>query len=150
MDIALLFRDRQFFSDISMDGSDLQTGDDLESALIMSLFTDRRANTDDPLEKNEPLRGWWGDTFAEIKNDQIGSRLWLLRREKVLPIVLLRAQAYAQEATQWLVDDMVAESVVIETEVIGERQNGILGIKVTVKRPTGISDFKFNYAWDEI
>jgi phage gp46-like protein len=150
MDVALTFTRGTFLADISLDGSDLRTDSDLETALTLSLFCDRRADNDDPLEKNESKRGWWGDTFAEIRDDKFGSKLWLLRREKQLQVVLERAREYAEEATAWLIEDGVASAVTVETEIYGEKPSGILAIKVEVTRPTGVSSFQFDYAWKQI
>jgi phage gp46-like protein len=57
---------------------ELANGDDFQTAAIISLFTDRVARADDPYEDND-RRGWWG--FNE--QNQLGSRLWLIRREKL-------------------------------------------------------------------
>jgi phage gp46-like protein len=89
----------------------------LVRAVVISLFTWRRANPDDALPGTEKM-GWWGDNFATVENDRIGSRLWLLLRAKVLPETVARAQEYAREALQWLIDDGVAARV----DVLAERQ----------------------------
>ncbi|WP_449567102.1 phage GP46 family protein [Lelliottia nimipressuralis] len=80
----------------------------LPRAVIISLFSWRRANPDD----NAPVpMGWWGDTYPTITGDRIGSRLWLLGREKIINNTLNRARDYAIEALQWLIDDGVAARV---------------------------------------
>jgi phage gp46-like protein len=152
MDIALVFQPGTFIADIDLEAGDLKADEDLLTALTLSLFCDRRSNPDDPLEEGESRRGYWGDTFPEVQKDKYGSRLWLLRREKQLPIVLQRAREYAIEATQWLLEDRVASSVRIETEIVGQKQSGILGIKVEVVRPQGFStfNFKYQYVWEQI
>jgi len=59
----------------------VQSGlDPLARAVIISLFTWRRANPDDVLPAGDDRQGWFGDTFAEVRGDRIGSRLWLLSR----------------------------------------------------------------------
>ncbi|WP_200894101.1 phage GP46 family protein [Xanthomonas sp. MUS 060] len=51
----------------------------LVRAVLISLFTWRRANADDTLPDPRGFRmGWWGDTYPVVANDRIGSRLWLL------------------------------------------------------------------------
>ena len=60
--------------------------------------------------------GWWGDTYPETSNDRIGSRLWLLHRAKLTRQTVLRAQEYAEEALQWLVDDGVADGFTVQSE----------------------------------
>ena len=78
------------------------TDDSLTTEVVISLFTDRRAQDSDELPGNDgDRRGWWGDSY---RSRPIGSRLWLLSREKTLPSVLERAADYALEALQWLKD----------------------------------------------
>ena len=68
----------------------------LKSAVWMSLGTDRRAENDDVLPGGDgDKRGWWGDSFRQRR---IGSRLWLLERQKITADTLLRAEEYAAEA----------------------------------------------------
>ncbi|POZ13451.1 hypothetical protein C3Z09_23375, partial [Lelliottia aquatilis] len=52
---------------------DLQQGNDLETAIYISLFTDRLARDDDKIDGTD-RRGWWADTGETYL---IGSRLWL-------------------------------------------------------------------------
>lgn len=80
----------------------------LPRAVIISLYSWRRANPDD----NAPvMMGWWGDTYPTVTGDRIGSRLWLLGREKITNNTLNRARDYAIEALQWLIDDGVVARV---------------------------------------
>jgi phage gp46-like protein len=97
-DLALVWINGR--GDIAQNGIDMLTDDSLTSDVIISLFTDRRAlDSDDIPGGNNDCRGWWGDSFRER---QIGSRLWLLSREKTLQSVLNRAAEYALEALLWL------------------------------------------------
>ncbi len=85
-------------------------------AVVISLFTWRRAATDDPVDDDERF-GWWGDSYPTIADDRIGSRLWLLRRVKLTADTQRDAEFYAREALQWLLDD----GQVLEVDVITER-----------------------------
>lgn len=115
-----------------LSGPDLVTDSGLETAVIISLFTDRRAAADDAIEGDD-RRGWWGDAYPEQAGDLLGSRLWLLSREKQLPEVLRRAEEYAREALQWLVTDGVARSITASAEII---RQGLLGLTITINRST--------------
>lgn len=85
---------------IAQDGTDMLTDDSLTSDVIISLYTDRRALDSDEIPGGDTdRRGWWGDSF---RPRPIGSRLWLLSREKTLQSVLDRAAEYALEALLWL------------------------------------------------
>jgi len=87
----------------------------LVRAVIVSLFSWRRANPDDELPGDERM-GWWGDTYPTVANDRIGSRLWLLSRSKLTEQVRLKAKEYAEEALRWLIDDGIASRIEVESE----------------------------------
>lgn len=73
-------------------------------AAVISLLTWRRAGADDALDDSERY-GWWGDSFPSQTNDQIGSRLWQLRRRSLTAQTVQDATTYAREALQWMLDD---------------------------------------------
>lgn len=119
--------------------------DDLPRAVLISLFSWRRANPDDDLPSSIK-NGWWGDTFSPIKNDKIGSRIWLLARAKLSQETVTLAEEYANEALQWLVDDGIADSV----QVVAERRsnNGLaLHIKIT-RGDKSLLNIRFINVWD--
>lgn len=130
MDIRTVFGDWQ--CDWTIVAPGLGEDEGLETAVIISLFTDRRANPDDELPSGDDRRGWWGDGLAEVEGDRIGSRLWLLSREKQLQSVVARAREYASEALQWLIDDGVAEAVNVEAEIV---RMGVLGLGIEIVQP---------------
>ena len=85
-----LFWDRDS-ADFAIEANDLATDDGLETAVSLSLFTDRRAEDGDALPSGDAdRRGWWGDDFPAVDGDRMGSRLWLLARSKQTPDVLER------------------------------------------------------------
>ncbi|AZC16687.1 MULTISPECIES: phage GP46 family protein [Pseudomonas] len=92
---------------------DLKTA--LTRAVLISLYTWRRAADDDVLDDDERF-GWWGDSFPTVADDRIGSRLWLLRRVKLTRQTQLDAEFYAREALQWLIDDGHCSAVDISSE----------------------------------
>ncbi len=87
----------------------------LTRSVLISLFTWRRANSDDSIDDDERF-GWWGDSFPLVSDDRIGSRLWLLRRVQLTARTQLDAQFYAREALQWLIDDGHCSAIEIATE----------------------------------
>jgi phage gp46-like protein len=132
--------------DVAIEGDDLARDDGLETAVILSLFTDRRADDSDPLpDGHTDRRGWWGDDRPAVAGDRIGSRLWLLARETQRAQVLGRAEAYVREALAWLLTDQVAAAVDVTVEFT---RPGWLGIAVAIRRPLGPPvDFRFTYLW---
>lgn len=136
---------QEFGGDVVVVGGDIDRDDGLQTAVILSLFTDRRCTPDDLPAEETDLRGWWGDVVPAVAGDQTGSLLWLLRREKQLASVVSKARDYAQQALQWMIDDKVASKVVVEAEIV---RQGWLGIGVTITRPRGAQvSFRYDYAW---
>lgn len=122
--------------------------DPLSRAVVISLFTWRRATPDDPVEPGDSRQGWFGDTYAEAPGDRIGSRLWLLSREKITPRTIARAREYSREALQWLIDDGVATRVDVTVKRYG--LHGI-AIHAIIYRTDGtVRDLRFPHAWEVI
>lgn len=126
--------------DWALQGTQLASGDDLVTAMLLSLFTDRRATPDD-LEAYgvQDVRGWWADDPAH----PIGSRLWLLQRAKETLDTLKRAKDYIAEALQWLIDDQVVQQFDIVCEWT---RRGVLGAKVVAYKPDG-NQLEQQFAW---
>lgn len=97
----------------------LQSTNPLVRAVVISLFTWRRAQAGDDVPADSPLHGWWGDAFAAVPGDQIGSRLWLLGRAKLNSKTPADAESYAREALAWLVTDGLAQRVDVAAQRVG-------------------------------
>lgn len=133
--------------DLVLDGFDLDRDEGLESAVIVSLFTDARCLPEQLPDADENPRGYWGDSYATEDGDNTGSLLWLLKREKQVNRVLNRARDYCEQALAWMVRDKLASKVIVTTEYLS---SGVLLIRVQIYRPVGDSvDFRFDYAWEQ-
>jgi phage gp46-like protein len=130
---------------VFLDGQ-IEIGSDLQSAVVVSLFTDALATPDfTPNDGSADRRGWWGDSYGDPGDGHIGSNLWQLARSKKTQAVLGKAKSYCEQALAWLIADGVAASVAVVTEW----QNGIrLAIRVTIAEPNGtVSTFGFGWVW---
>ncbi len=143
MDIEFFWNAQQFQADYKVVNSELAHDHDIKTAVIISLFTDRRAADDDLLPyANASKRGWWADALLTRR---IGSRLWLLSREKQLQSVVNRAREYAKEALQWLLDDGVVKTIVVDAQNISA---GVLALYVRIERNNAPpASYKFEFAW---
>lgn len=150
MDIQIVYNPTQAeagFFDLAIKNSDLATENELQTAIIISLFSNRRAEADDILPDSVTDRqGWWGDDFAAKENDRIGSRLWLLNREKQTNETLLRAMEYAGEALEWLVEDGVASRVKIQASY-PYRHRLALGVEFAHADSTSS---RYAFLWDQM
>lgn len=139
-DITLSWDAATSCADWMQSGSVLQTGNDLESAIIISLFSDRLAEPGDviPDGTSDP-RGWWADGDVPI-----GSRLWLLRRAKQLPETLQLAYDYIAEALQWLLDDNVVAKFDISVQWV---RKGVMGAQIIAYKQDGTTLTTGQYVW---
>jgi phage gp46-like protein len=135
----------QTHGDWRLVGPVLATGDDLSTAVIISLFTDRVAMPDDAIpDGSSDPRGWWGDDAAV----PIGSRLWLIFRSKRTQDTLTKAQAYAEEALQWMVDDGVIADSSVEVEW---QAPSTLAMRVTLFKNDGTTQaLAFGWVWNGV
>ncbi|OUM28265.1 hypothetical protein B8W72_20615 [Pseudomonas putida] len=90
----------------------------LRRAVTISLFSWRRAASDDALDDAD-RQGWWGDCAPSESGDQIGSWLWLLRRRTLTDDTLRDAREYAEEALRWMTDDEIVTTVTVTAERLG-------------------------------
>jgi phage gp46-like protein len=148
-DIKTVFISMQQGADYALDGLLLADDDGLDTTVILSLFTDRRANDDDILPASDgDKRGAWIDTYAEVEGDQFGSRLWLLDRAKLIPDTVNKIKDYCTEALIWLVRDGVAKSVNVSAEIIRNHPLGIIKAQIDITKPDGaIKRYVFDDLW---
>ncbi len=132
--------------DWRMVGADLGSGDDLATAVLISTFTDRVALPDDAIpDGTTDPRGWWGDDPTGVP---IGSRLWLIFRNKLTQDTVASAQNYEEEALQWMVDDGVVAGfdVYVETQV-----PSTLAMRVTLFKNDGTTQtIAFAWVWNGV
>lgn len=133
-------------TDLALDaaGLGLATDGGMQTAVYISLFTDRLAEVGDVIpDGSDDRRGWWADSVAPLAPGHlIGSRLWLLHREKELASVLVRAQTYAEEALAWLLTSGAASAVTVTAT---NPRPGWLALDVSITRPTGGT---YSYQWE--
>ncbi len=116
--------------------------DELARSVMISLFSWARAHDDDEVEGRRRY-GFWGDTYGD-PGERTGSRLWLLRRQKVTATAIERAREYAQEALEWLIQDGVADAV----SVIAERDSlDRVDLGVTITRDGRSRTLRFSDVW---
>ena len=143
MDLGLSLIDGSF--DVEIKNGDVVRDDGLETAVTISLFTDRRVTEEEKPYLANSKRGYWGDLFSEIDGDKMGSRLWTLEREKRTTEVLRRAEDYTREALQWLIDDGVVLSI---SAIASYDNNKFINIDVKIIKPLG-NESRYKILWDK-
>lgn len=142
-DLALRWDLDEGAADLAVEANDLATDEGLETAVLLSLFTDRRADATDTLPSGETdRRGWWGDAVPVVEGDRHGSRLWLLERATQSPSILPRVEEYGREALDWLLEDKVAARVDVTASL---PRTGALLLEVAIYRPHQADPVRFRY-----
>ncbi|QEL26159.1 hypothetical protein FQV39_28775 [Bosea sp. F3-2] len=130
----------------------LDASEQLASAVIISLFTDKRAPEGwrpDVVDR----RGWWGDAIAPEGEtpEEIGSHLWLLQNEVATEDVANLARIYAEEALAWMIRDQVAARVTITSGLIENPRRGVwLDVKIYGRDGALRYSQRFERLWQEL
>lgn len=134
--------------DWALSGAMLKTGQDLQTAYLISIFSDRRAQPGDVIpDGTNDARGWIGDVDEKYP---IGSRLWLLERSIKSQQTMNRARTYVTEAVQWLLDDqVVAKHEITLAWVQSAAGTWGIGIWIQAFRPDGTKYPAFSWVWGE-
>lgn len=130
----------------------------LATAVMVALNTDRRALPDDvlPNPNSDDRRGWWGDLDAQaIWNGwPIGSRLWLMTRDKITDsnakqgATIAKAQRYIAEALDPFVAAKIASKYVTALRQVGTDR--ITGTVTIYRGPKSAIALEFQNLWQEI
>jgi phage gp46-like protein len=136
----------------------LDATQELATAIVVALGTDKLAEPGDilPDPDDTDRRGWWGDYQAEAVWDgwPVGSRLWLLRREKIegpgsrRGATTVRVEQYIREAIQPFIERRIGSSFQVEATRIGkERIDALIRI---YRGPVLEIELRYAILWDGI
>lgn len=131
-------------ADIAVEGAVLLRDPTFETSILISLFSDARADNNDTLPGTFIFRrGWFGSIVLGFT---FGSKLWLLGRSKLDETTFRLAEQYAKDALAWMIQDGIAESVEAFASKGGNRQ---LDFTVIVNRKnTSNTFFRFYVNWE--
>lgn len=127
-----------------IESGDFVSDSGIETAVLISLFSDKRVNESELPPGTTEKRGWWGDMFPDVINDKIGSKLWTLEREKITQQTLAAVETYAVEALDWMIEDGVATR--IEATASTDEFNHVI-LSLSIYRPESEVN-RFNLTWD--
>ena len=130
----------------------------LASAVVVALGTNALAGTDDVLPDPDSTdrEGWWGDLDADLiwGGWTIGSRIWLLRRSKIISAGARHAstaslvEIYIRNAIQPFADRKVCTAFdVWVTRVNIERIDALVRL---YRGPLPEIELRYSILWDEL
>lgn len=121
---------------VKTDEGALDTDGNIETLVLMSLFTDVESTAQEIAGAGlDEQRGWWADADSVRPPGvtRVGSKLWLLSREKTTLATLRRAEGYALASLLWLKTAGIAETI---TVLASKPRAGWLGLEITITRPS--------------
>jgi len=136
-------------ADWEIDKGDLVDDNQLHSAVIIQLFTNKRIADDNiidlPLDTNKK-QGWWGDYFSDF---EIGSLLWTLYRQYLTDEIILDAERHVRDALQPLIDQGAAASSDVKITV--DKARGYMIIEPLLLAQDGSLVYKqeFRRFWND-
>lgn len=126
---------------ITIESEDLVRDKGLRTAVLISLLTDRVAETTDVLPDNTgERRGYWDDP-------ELGSRLWLLFRSALTTDVPDKIERFSRQALEWMIEDGVAADIIVTAE---RTDVFLVEWEIQIIKPGGENsdNFKFFFNWE--
>jgi phage gp46-like protein len=131
-------------ADIKVDGFALARETAFETSIVISLFTDARADSGDDLPSTYKFKsGYFG---SELTKFNIGSRLWTLGRSKITPSTISESVQYIKDALAWMIIDEIADGVEAKGKRTGARQIDF-AVKITRRNADNVF-FSFFVNWE--
>ena len=123
---------------------DATSNNDLENAFLISIMTDAKATTDEVAGQEDSLglRGFWGDSLLGYST---GSKLWLLKNQKLTEQTLSRLESYTKDALKW----MLTEKLLTSLDVVATRiQKHIFKVETTAVEASTKRVIRFYYYYN--
>lgn len=122
---------------------DLETVDDLSTAILISLLTDARA-AETQVAVPEYRRGWIGNAVPPIEGFELGGLLWLVDTAKATQGTMNIAASFARDALQHLIDQEIADDVQVQGSITGPGEGGL---SVAITSPDGTIATQYIDLW---
>jgi phage gp46-like protein len=129
--------------DIEFENGDFKSTTGLDTAIIMSLFVDKRASQD---EISEPSlrRGWQGNELNNDSDYEIGSKLFLLDQSRATQKTVNNAESYASDGLSHFIQDGIAKKI----DVSGESSGSNVTLNIEFTRDENQVDSKQYMLWE--
>lgn len=126
MDIRSVFKSDSFAADWALANGQLAMDDTMETAVMLSLFTEADAPAAVEVPEGMSPHRWWGQTYwpvllrtlgiVDAAGIQLGSLLWTLKRAKQTEETRSKVIQFARDSLLW----MPRIGVVSDVEISGE------------------------------
>ena len=131
---------RLYDIDIASNG-DIETADFLDTAILYSLFGERRASSFEVSDARY-RRGWIGNEGNEFEN---GSKLWLYSQSRITRTILAHIEDEAAKSLEWLVSDGLAVAI---SNVSASVSSGRVLLNLTIERSADKVERRYYELWN--
>ena len=150
-DIRIVWDPATGTGDLNMLGAGLELGHDLETASLISMFTDAQVDPGDIVFDSDP-HGCWIDTYAALEdptlaaipNDRLGSKIYQAFSRPRTQDTLNWLRDQIIQCHGWMITDGVAAAVDANAFFTGP---GGIGATVTITA-NGVANV-FSYVWEQ-
>lgn len=125
----------------------------LHTAVIISLFTDKRIQKEHPLfylVEDGDQRGWHGDGVdvrADLGEDEMGSLLWIFERAHLNEEIRRWVEIIATEALAPLIKQGIAVRIDVQAEAQFAINRVNLGVQIYGRDGSMTYDYQFEDIW---
>ncbi len=137
-------QDEDGIFDLVIEDGDFKLTEGFETALLVSLFSDRRAYLDE-VPDPEKRRGWVGDLVSETTGDKIGSGLWFYEQSRLSVDDENGVRDEAEKSLDWAITDNWITLAQAQTEKTASKRSLKLNITLTML-DGGVSSYAFEVA----
>lgn len=140
---AVLSRTSSTKWDLTIDATgDILTADFFDTALLMSIFAEKRASGSE-VPESRFRRGWIGnESFSD--GFEIGSKIWLFEQARLDRDTLNGITSAAIDGLQWFLDRGFAINLIVDTVLV----QGMVTLQIDTFRPNSKVDRRFFSLWD--
>ena len=116
--------------DVEFENGDFKIDDGLETALIVSLLSDRRAD-ESQIFQPELRRGWIGDLVATLPGYKFGSHIWLSEQSRLTQETLTTIQDASEKSLDWMLSIGLILNVEAKASIVVKDSTVLLIVSVT-------------------
>lgn len=121
----ILLTNEKGYYDFEIENGEIITTAGFETSIILSLFSDKRADVSE-VPEIELRHGWWGNLILrDILNKpffEIGSKLWLTYQARSDQTTLNFMKHYIEEALIWFIEEQYVKSITVDVQKETDRK----------------------------
>lgn len=150
-DIRLSFLTTDQYVDIIPIDRDVERDGGFETAVIITLVTDKAADVGDTLPEEYSIYkgGCWMDSVPPVPDFKMGSKLWLLKRAKTENEVPAMAKEILLDAFKWMIEDTIIDRMEVEVERKRDLRTTIAFRLIFYKPEDTVVSYRFYYNWEQ-